>query len=232
MIRTIKITICLLLTLSLLAMPAMAGMKATSYIEKNYTLVHSELSGIEKETALNQSLQSSSVKQLINELVGEKFEVSDAQVYDCSIGKTRGTVVVFSIKDSNIQIAYSNTDGVERATAGNFFEKQKVEVYDVIEGAVYNTAIIEANNNEVKTTLKKTPYNESEVIMVEASSTCVSVCNAILDFGCTGFGVWKCAIVCGGNTACAGICGVIWWAVCYAFDPSEGCEGICASFGF
>jgi hypothetical protein len=52
--------------------------------------------------------------------VGEKFEVSDVQVYDCSIGKTRGTVVVFSIKDTNIQIAYSNTDGVERATAGNF----------------------------------------------------------------------------------------------------------------
>ncbi len=116
MIRTIKITICLLLTLSLLAMPAMAGIKATSYIEQNYALTHSELSGIEKETALNQSLQSSPVKQLINELVGEKFEVSDVQVYDCSIGKTRGTVVVFSINDTNIQIAYSNTDGVERAT--------------------------------------------------------------------------------------------------------------------
>jgi hypothetical protein len=231
--RTIKITICLLLTLSLLALPALAGIKATSYIKENYALVHFELTGIEKETALNQSLQSSPVTQLINELVGEKFEICNVQVQDCSIGKIKGTVVIFSIKDTNIQIAYSNTDGVEIATAGKFIEKQKVEVYDVIDGVVYNTAMIDANNNEVKTTLKITPNNDSEVTLVDSSSsTCVSVCDAILSFGCAGFGIWKCIVVCGANPVCSGICGVIWWAVCYMFDPNEGCEGICASFGY
>jgi len=102
--------------------------------------------------------------------------------------------------------------------------------------------MVEVIGDKVNTTFKLTPYNDKEKTLVEqknevgiksAHSNCVTVCDLISSAGCTGFGLWKCAIICGGlNIPCDLICGAIWWAVCHEFNKYKNCDNLCTSFGF
>ncbi|AVX20957.1 hypothetical protein SAMN02745885_00848 [Carboxydocella sporoproducens DSM 16521] len=98
--KRISMFIAVILSLILLATPAMAGYVTADFFKKNSSLDYTEITGKELESLAEEALKKQDVRILLDKLTGGSYEVSEKRAANYVYSKKQGNVLILTIKGS------------------------------------------------------------------------------------------------------------------------------------
>lgn len=240
--------IVVVVSILLIATPAMAGFATANYLKSNSSLTYGEVIGSEREEVVQEALNASEVKILMNKLSVDDCEVLEARAVKYESNKKQGKAALLKMNNSkDIQIVYTIFNGKVKTGAAVYQttgDNQIIEVYDMNKGKMYHTSTVEIVNNEPVITWKDGPLVPSNQISknikqdkVTANWTncqvCKGVCNALMAGGCGLTGWLACNLACApfGTWTCPIICTVVFGILC-SQGGSYSCSYLCADIGY
>lgn len=254
--KPFNILIVSVLSMVLFCTPAMAGIAALDmYKDNNELLYVAEISASEKDRLIEQAFNDPEIMQMINKFVTSKYELTDTIEAKWVFKERIGYVgyLVFGNSESadwQVQILYA-VDKDKIVKSGAFVKRSSniVDVYDAVDGNIYNTSTANITENEITITWKEgplVPKSEDGTTILSTTETispksfppsgecdwCVLICDAVIGGGCSVTGAIRCALVCAGNPVCIGVCTVVWAAICVIGGAAADCDANCISWGY
>lgn len=247
--KRISMFIAVILSLILLATPAMAGYVTADFFKKNSSLDYTEITGKELESLAEEALKKQDVRILLDKLTGGSYEVSEKRAANYVYSKKQGNVLILTIKGSkDIQLVYADFNGKVKVGAGvlqNVNGTKTIDVYDIKNGKIYNTSKIEIINNQPKINWKEGPFipydkkdktgSQKEINAAWTScDICLGICNTLWNGGCGLTSYFACMIACSpfGNFTCPIICGVVYSIICGGVGSYITCPSLCQDIGY
>lgn len=252
--RSFNIIIASMLSLIIFCTPALAGIAALDmYKSTNRTLYLDEISTSQKDKLVKQALSDPVIKQMVNAFTASEYELTSTKEAKWVFKERNGYLgyLIFGKKDSEdwqVKILYA-VDKDKVVKSGAFVKRSSnvIDVYDAVDGKIYNTSTASIGENDIKYTWKEGPLvPQSKDASTTVSTTispkgfppsgqcewCEFICNAIIGGGCGITGVLRCAGICNVNVACDLICGGIWVLICVIGGAAADCGSNCVSWGY
>lgn len=245
-IKYLRVALVVVLSIILLATPAMAGVVGVNIASKSASLKYNELSNADKDILVKQALDNKDVKKLMEKLADNKVKITDTKAAKWDYAGKQGHVLIMYLSGSkDMQIVYTDSNGVVKLGAGIFKKNdgnKVVEVYDVVDGNIYNTSTIEWNGNKSNIDWKEGPLatklSASKNIATSLSWDNCTICNYICGVivyggGCGLTGYFLCTSACApiGTFSCPIICAIIYGIIC-GTGSFINCPDMCASLGY
>lgn len=232
------------LALIMLIAPLSSALAATQLVQKS-SPSYIELKGAEVESLTQQALNSTEVKSLLTEMGVEDLKVGDTRAVRWNYDNKQGDVLFLSSKiPKDIQIVFTNSNGTIKAGAGLIGStngNKTVDVFDIVDGKVYQTSTIEWVGKDTSVNWKNGPLatnaktNSGSAVTSSTSYTiCTFVCGVIAyGGGCGLTGYFACVGACApfGTLTCPIICGVVYGIICSG-AAWYNCDWMCQSLGY
>ncbi|WP_042333625.1 hypothetical protein [Desulfosporosinus meridiei] len=237
----------LLTTLSaiMLITPISGALAATQLVQKS-SPSYVELKGVEVENITKQALESEEVKSLLTEMNVNNLKIDSTRAFRWNYDNKQGDVLILgSKKPKDIQIVYTNANGIIKAGAGLFGStdgNKTIDVFDIVDGKVYQTSTVELVGKDTKVNWKDGPLatnaKKNSGSDVTASSTSYTICTFVCGViayggGCGLTGYFACVAACApfGTATCPIICGVVYGIICSG-AAWYNCDWMCQDLGF
>ncbi|MCF8012506.1 MAG: hypothetical protein K9L17_14095 [Clostridiales bacterium] len=240
-----NIMLALMLSVLLLAVPAMTGFASVELAKNNSKLQYKKLNESAKNSLIKKIIKDKKFKKLTKELPINKFKISNSNAIQWTYGSKKGKVVTITLDSPNkIQILFAKHKNKVKLGAGVFKDidgEKMVEVYDLVDEKVYNTSTITWENDIPNINWKSGPYasigkeKQKQDVSTQATSCqiCKYVCNAIYSAGCGLTGYFLCNSACApfGTVACPIICAVVYGVICTT-GSTLNCPDMCGDLDY